>query len=137
LRLRQIFNGVFVKLNGATHNMLKLVEPYIAWGYPNLKSIRELIYKRGFAKIHSNRIPISDNKIIENRLGKHNILCIEDIIHEIYTVGHTFKIVNKFLWPFKLNSPKGGFRHKLIHYIEGGDCGNREIKINELIRRMN
>ena len=28
-----------------------LVEPYIAWGTPNLKSVRELIYKRGFVKV--------------------------------------------------------------------------------------
>jgi hypothetical protein len=33
--------------------------------YPNLKSVRELIYKRGFAKIHGQRIPITSNKIIE------------------------------------------------------------------------
>ena len=52
LRLRQINNGVFVKLNKSTLNMLRLVEPFIAWGYPNLKTIRELVYKRGFAKVH-------------------------------------------------------------------------------------
>ena len=28
-------------------------EPYIAWGTPNLKSVRELIYKRGFVKVSS------------------------------------------------------------------------------------
>ena len=33
LRLRQINNGVFIKLNKASVNMLRLVEPYIAWGY--------------------------------------------------------------------------------------------------------
>ena len=32
LRLRQIFNGTFVKLNKASINMLRIVEPYIAWG---------------------------------------------------------------------------------------------------------
>ena len=32
LRLRQINNGVFIKLNKASVNMLKVVEPYIAWG---------------------------------------------------------------------------------------------------------
>ncbi|KAI4566916.1 hypothetical protein MJG53_015593 [Ovis ammon polii x Ovis aries] len=30
LRLRQIFNGTFVKLNKASINMLRIVEPYIA-----------------------------------------------------------------------------------------------------------
>lgn len=32
LRLRQINNAVFVRLNKASLNMLKLVDPYIAWG---------------------------------------------------------------------------------------------------------
>merc|ERR1719281_1794600 len=45
LRLRQTHNGVFVKLNSASIMMLRLVEPYIAYGYPNLKSVRELVYK--------------------------------------------------------------------------------------------
>merc|ERR1712168_480950 len=66
LRLRQINNGVFVKLNKSTLNMLRLVEPFIAWGYPNLKTIRDLIYKRGFAKVNHQRIPISTN---EDRRG--------------------------------------------------------------------
>merc|ERR1712174_107300 len=52
LRLRQINNGVFVKLNKSSLNMLRLVEPYIAWGYPNLKSIKELMLKRGYAKVN-------------------------------------------------------------------------------------
>ena len=33
LRLLQIHNGIFVKLNKATINMLRLVEPYLAYGY--------------------------------------------------------------------------------------------------------
>jgi len=137
LRLRQINNGVFVRLNKATWNMLKLVEPYVAYGYPNLKTVRELIYKRGFAKINKQRIPLSDNSLIEQHLSKIGIICIEDIIHEIYTVGRHFKVVNKFLWPFKLSSPRGGFRKKLLHFCEGGDAGNREDFVNALVRRMN
>merc|ERR1712107_231357 len=56
-RLRQINNGVFIKLNKATINMLRICEPYITWGTPNLKSVRELVYKRGFVKINGNRLP--------------------------------------------------------------------------------
>lgn len=40
-------------MNKATINMLKIVEPYVAWGYPNLKTVRELIYKRGFGKVRA------------------------------------------------------------------------------------
>jgi large subunit ribosomal protein L7e len=32
LRLRQIHNGTFVRLNKATIKMLRLVEPYVAYG---------------------------------------------------------------------------------------------------------
>lgn len=69
-RLRQINNGTFVKLNKATINMLRIAEPYITWGYPNIKSVRELMYKRGFGRVNGRRIALSDNSIIEARLGK-------------------------------------------------------------------
>ncbi|EAW97358.1 hCG1642857 [Homo sapiens] len=51
LRLHQIFNGTLVKINKASFNMLRIVEPYIAWGYPNPKSVNELVYKRDYGKI--------------------------------------------------------------------------------------
>jgi len=138
LRLRQVHNGVFVKLNKATLNMLLLVEPYVTYGAPNLKSVQELMYKRGYGKTDKQRIPLTDNKIIASALGKFNIICVEDLIHEIYTVGPHFKEANNFLWPFKLSAPLGGFtRFKKIHFSEGGDHGNREEEINKLIRRMN
>eukprot|EP00069_Balaena_mysticetus_P003799 bmy_16914T0 len=84
---RQIFNGTFVKLNKASINMLRIVEPYIAWRYPDLKSVNELIYKRGYGKINKQRIALTDNVLIAPSLGKYGIICMEDLIHEIYTVG--------------------------------------------------
>ncbi|KAL9032251.1 MAG: hypothetical protein Q9214_008050 [Letrouitia sp. 1 TL-2023] len=138
LRLLQINNGVFVRLTKATTEMLKIVEPYIAYGYPSLKSIRELIYKRGYGKVDKQRIALSDNQIIEDHLGKFGIVCMEDLIHEIFTVGPNFKQASNFLWPFKLSNPTGGFRtRKFKHFVEGGDLGNREDKINALIKQMN
>lgn len=136
LRLRQIHNTVFIKANKATINMLRLVEPYVAYGYPNLKTVRELIYKRGFGKVNKQRIPLADNSVVEEVLGKKDIICVEDLIHEIYTVGPNFKAAANFLWPFKLSSPNGGFKRKLLHFNEGGDAGNRGDKINALIKRM-
>ncbi|MQL91776.1 hypothetical protein Taro_024401 [Colocasia esculenta] len=137
LRLRQIFNGVFLKVNKATVNMLHRVEPYVTYGYPNLKSVRELIYKRGYGKLNKQRTALTDNSIVEQALGKYGIISVEDLIHEILTVGPHFKEANNFLWPFKLKAPLGGLKKKRNHYVEGGDAGNRENYINELIRRMN
>jgi len=137
LRLRQIFNGTFVKLNHATLTMLRLVEPYITYGPPNLKTVTELVYKRGFGKVNKQRIPLTDNSIVEKALGKYGLICVEDIIHEIYTCGPHFKQANNFLWPFQLSSPLGGFTKKGKHFVEGGDFGNREEAVNALVRRMN
>jgi len=136
-RLRQINNGVFVKLNKATITMLRMVEPYITYGPPSLRTVSDLIYKRGYGKINKQRIALSDNKLIAESLGSYNIICIEDLIHEIYTCGPNFKQAANFLWPFKLSNPLGGFVKKGIHFNEGGDCGNREEEINRLVRRMN
>jgi len=137
LRLRQLHSGVFVKLNKATIVMLKYVEPYITYGEANLKSVSELLYKRGYGRVEKQRIPLSNNSIIAKVLGQHGIISIEDLIHEIYTCGPHFKEANNFLWPFKLSSPLGGFSKKRIHYNEGGEAGDRDEDINKLIRRMN
>ena len=110
LRLLQINNGVFVKVTKATEQMLRLVEPYVTYGCafytcghesilteivsePNLKSVRELIYKRGYGKVNRQRVPLSNNQVIEEALGKYDILSVEDLVHEIFTAGPNFKQV--------------------------------------------
>merc|ERR1719450_1615578 len=139
LRLRQIHNGVFLKVNKPVVNMLKCIQPYITYGYPSLKTVKELVYKRGHGKVNKSRIPLSDNEIISEAIGKYGIHGVEDIIHEIYTAGPNFKHVSNFLWPFKLSAPRGGYVYKRHGFNEpkGGDWGNRMELINELISRMN
>ena len=69
-------------------------------------------------------------------LGKYGIICIEDLIHEIFTVGPAFKQASNFLWRFKLNTPNGGWKKKNNHFVDGGDYGCRDDKINALLKRM-
>jgi len=141
-RLLQIHNAVFIKLNKATINMLKLIQPYIAYGYPSVETIRSLIYKRGFAKVRHrpgaiSRIPIMSSDLIEKHLGSCKIQTIEDMVHEISTVGPNFTKTVNFLWPFKLNCPRKGYRgRKRRHYLEGGTYGNWERHIQSLVKRM-
>merc|ERR1712096_559992 len=68
--------------------------------------------------------------------GKHGIICMEDLVHEIVTVGPHFTQANNFLWPFKLRAAKGGLAKKRKGFCEGGQAGNREDKMNDLIARM-
>jgi large subunit ribosomal protein L7e len=137
-RLRQLHNATFVKLNEATIRMLRLIEPYVTYGYPTRATVEKLIYKRGFGKLNKQRIPIADNSVIEEGLGKLGIACAADLIHEIVTVGPHFKQANNFLWPFKLSSPTGGFsrKTKLLHFMEGGEAGARGEEINKLVKKM-
>ncbi|CAA0806019.1 60S ribosomal protein L7-3 [Striga hermonthica] len=107
LRLRQIFNGVFLKVNKATVNMLHRVEPYVTYGYPNLKSVEKLIYKREYGKLNEQKIAFTDNSIIKQTLGKYRIICMEDLIHEIMTVGLCIpsKIgIDLWSWRYELKS---------------------------------
>ena len=116
--------------------MLRRVEPYVTYGYPSRETISHLLYKRGFGKVNKQRIPLTDNRIIEGVLGKKDIICVEDLITQLYTCGEHFKETNNFVWPFKLRCPKGGFVAKRHAYLNGGDFGPREEKINELVKKM-
>lgn len=137
-RLRQLHNATFVKLNEATIRMLRLIEPYVTYGYPTRETVQKLIYKRGFGKLNNQRIPIGENAVVEAGLGKQGICCTADLINEIYTVGPNFKQANNFLWPMKLSNPKGGFsrKTKLLHFLEGGEAGARGEEINKLVKKM-
>lgn len=137
LRLRQVHNAVFVRVNKASRVLINTVEPYVTYGEPTLKTVSDLLYKRGHGKVEKQRVPLTDNKVIQDALGKKNIICMEDLIHEIFTSGPNFKEANNFIWPFKLSSPLGGWKNKGIHFSEGGDAGNRGEEINKLVKRMN
>merc|ERR1712189_64587 len=117
--------------------VIRIRDPFIAWGYPTQQTIKNMIYKRGAVKINGQRIKISNNDVVEKSMGNLGINCIEDLVHEIYTVGDNFKTANNNLYPVKLSCPRGGWRKITNHFIEGGDFGNREEYINDLVKKMN
>lgn len=137
LRLRRNFAAVFLKATESTLAKLQMVEPYVTYGYPNIKNVRDLIFKRGYGRVDKKKAPLTDNNLIERELGKYGIICIEDMVREITDVGPHFKEVTSFLWPFALSKPQSGLQGSKTVYKQGGDTGNREDNINELIDKMN
>ena len=135
-RLRQKGNAVFVRLNKATIEMLKRCETCVAYGYPSVETVRKILYKKGACLLNNQRLPLTTNQLVKVGLGQFGIESIEDLAHEIYTVGPNFSAAARFLAPFKFASPKGGMRKITRHYIEGGDYGHREEKINEFVLSM-
>ena len=147
LRLRHVYDGVFLKYDDSIRKMLHLVEPFVVYGILTSKTVQDLISRRGHCKVESmengvkstNRVPISDNIVIEDALGdEHGIICVEDLVHEICNPGKAFKAVNSFLWPFQLTAPKSKFEKNTLKYREGGkgEYGDKGEAIDEVIRSM-
>ena len=44
--------------------------------FPTRESIKKLIYKRGYGKLNKQRIPLTNNQVVESGLGKHGITCV-------------------------------------------------------------
>lgn len=70
-------------------------------------------------------------------VGQHGIICLEDLIHEIYSTGKNFKVVNQFLWPFCLSVPRHSARDRAGLLKEMGEPGPRADDINRVIRTFN
>lgn len=98
-----------------------------ARGYPNLKSANKLIYQLAYSKISRKWIALTGSTWITQSLGKCGTVCMEDVIHEIYSVEKYFKEANDFPWPFKLPSPQGGKKKETTHPLEDGDAHTRSI----------
>ena len=133
LSLRQIFNGTFVKLNKASINMLRVVEPYIAWGYPKLKSVNELICKRGYGKINKKWIALTDNALWARSLGNTDSSAWKIWFMRSILLENVSKKQTTSCGPLNCLLHEVEWRKKATHFVEGGDAGNREDQINRLL----
>uniref|UniRef100_A0A8I5NK96 Large ribosomal subunit protein uL30 n=1 Tax=Papio anubis TaxID=9555 RepID=A0A8I5NK96_PAPAN len=105
--------------------------------FPNLKSVRELILKCGQAKVKNKTIPLIDNTVIEEHLGKFGVICLEDLIHEIAFPGKHFQEISWFLRPFHLSVARHATKNRVGFLKEMGTPGYRGERINQLIRQLN
>nr|XP_006990902.1 60S ribosomal protein L7-like 1 isoform X1 [Peromyscus maniculatus bairdii] len=137
LGLKKLFSGVFVHVTPQSVKMLRTVEPYVTWGFPNLKSVRELILKRGQARINNKTVALTDNTVIEEHLGRFGVICLEDLIHEIAFPGEHFQEISSFLCPFHLSVARHATKNRVGFLKEMGSPGYRGERINQLIRQLN
>ena len=86
----------------------------MAYGYLTNKSVMELLHRRSFAVVGGVRKPLSDNLTVEQVLGEKGILCLADLVHEIYNVGPGFNDATRILSTFKLSAPVGSYQKKIL-----------------------
>lgn len=137
LGLRRLHHATFIRMTPEKQAALTLLEPYVLYGSPNVQTIRDLIFKYGFMKYNGKKTSISSNTQIEEVFGESGIICLEDIIHEIVTIGPKFDTVMKALYPFILPNPKEGWVGKKgLSFQKGGIAGYRGDKINEFMKTI-
>lgn len=129
--------AVFLRFTPDVKACLSLLEPYVIYGTPNVATVRDLIFKYGFIKYNGKKTAISSNTQIEEIFGKSGILCVEDIVHEVFTTGEHFDKVAKAIFPFILPNPKDGWIGKKgLSFQKGGISGYRGDQLNELLRTI-
>ena len=151
--LKEINNAVFLRSDPDTEKALIQIQQYITYGYPTKHMVNELLRKRGFIKKEGKRFAISDNNLIEELLGQHGVICLEDIINSLVKCGQKdshFEDVIKAIWPIQLiplkeTSDKGNTTHdatgkeikkKTTKVSKGGYLGLMGDKINEFVKPL-
>jgi len=136
LDMKHMFDATILKNTSASRDLLCKIEQYVTYGPTSHELITQLLNKRGYAKIGTQRRPLNNNTLIEDNLGKFSVICVEDIAHELYKGGENFDEISKFLWSFKLAKPTEKFNAKKFNFSKGGDLGDRGKKISEFLDKM-
>ena len=137
LKLHDKYEGVFLKYDERNRKLLYLVEPWVMYGTPSKEMVSDLINRRGHGRVKNARIPLSDNTIIETALGETSgIICVEDLVHELYEAGDAFDAAANFLWPFRLAAPKTRFQTQKLNDKEGRVYGDRGQEMDYLVKQM-
>ena len=114
MKLNNKYDAVFIKLDEDTIKKLSALDAYLAYGYISHKSVIELVHRRAYYLKGGKRSPLSDNLTVEKALGDKNILCLNDLSHEIFNLGPNFDHCNNMLSTFQLSAPIGHYEKKIL-----------------------
>lgn len=136
LRLETANTGVFVKQTKLTYPLLRMVSPYIVTGRPSLASVRQLFQKRAtVTEAQEEGDPISvkldNNQAVEDKFGDDlGFICIEDLVHELVSLGDGFKKVSYWLNPFEMNAPVTGWDSVArLARVEHANASKRKVSL--------
>ena len=96
--------------------------PYVTWGFPNLKSVRELNLEHRQAKVKNKSVPLTD-RMIEQHWGKFGVICLEGFIHKIAFPGKNYQVISGFLCLFQLSVAHCSTKNRVSFLKEVGSPG--------------
>jgi large subunit ribosomal protein L7e len=135
LGLKELNNAVLLRSDPDIERQLIIIQDYIAFGYPTKQVVNDLIRKRGFIKKEGKRLPISDNNVIEELLGAHGIICLEDLIDSALKCSSKdshFEEVRQILWPFQLTPLQELSDKANTKRVDNGkELKKREVKVEK------
>merc|ERR1712224_28652 len=133
LGLKKFLDACFLRLNEPNETLLLICETWLIFGYPTNQMIQQLLSRRGC--IGPERIPIKNNKIVENFFGSLGLICISDILDVLERCTDHFDNVVKTLGVLMLGKSEQNFS-ELRKRFSYGVIGNGPKKINNLIQEI-
>ena len=98
LQLRKQHEAHFFVVTEDLKRLIRSIENYIIYGYVTKAAVKSLISKRGYLKVEKEVKAINSNKIVEDVLGNIGMVCIEDVVSEIFHRGQNFEKLKKAVW---------------------------------------
>ncbi|KAL7068968.1 hypothetical protein ACR3K2_05010 [Cryptosporidium serpentis] len=78
------FSAIILSHSQESLKLIQSVKPFVFYGFPTLQLLKNLIYTKGAfksdEKFGNNKILLTDNLLVEDKLGEIGILCTEDIV---------------------------------------------------------
>jgi len=73
------------------------LENFICYGFINKNTFKSLLLKRGYLRNEKKIFSIKSNKVVEDAMGALGIICVEDIVSEIFSSKYDEKLYEKIM----------------------------------------
>jgi len=128
--------GRFIRATEENIEKLMRISRLVYFGKLSRKMLTELIQRRAtVTKAEGEEpIPLKDNRIVEEQLGSHGILCVADIVEELHTGGEQFELIRDLLGAIEIGDAMKGFKMTPAQFVLSGDMKDKmDEKVAELL----
>lgn len=108
LGLTKLYRARLVHLTPSSHKLIQQLRPFAAVGYPDGEALERLVRTRGcfWNPETQSKSYISGNLQVEQKLGEHNILSIEEMVDALVSKSEAVDAVLNALAPFDFHPPR-------------------------------